>query len=221
VGFVGKTSVLNLPRLHVHGSAKIRRARSINYRHLVESLRRKPRAFLHCDWQDDLLPNPQWQHLWQQMKQSIEPDLAARLMVEALYIAATQDKEELVANYVLGQLETQSLSLRRLQQHFDLIPDATAMTLIETTQHDLATYDQLLASTQSLPESQRPPQTSPPHSDEIPVAADRTAGNSGALVLCAIFAGFVRGRKPTSRSSAPEPSVERGPTALWKVLLQL
>ena len=221
VGFVGTTTVITLPRLHVHGSEKIRRARSINYRHLVESLRRKPRAFLHCDWQDDLLPNPQWQHLWQQMKQSIEPDLAARLMVEALYIAATQDKEELVATFVLAQLETQSLSLRRLQQYFDLIPDATAMALVETTQHDLATYDQLLPSTQPLPEPQRPPQTPPPQSDESPVAANRTAGNSGALVLCAILAGFVRRGKSTPRSSPPEPSVERGPTALWKVLFQL
>ncbi len=221
VGFVGTTTVMTLPRLHVHGSETIRRARSINYRHLVESLRRKPRAFLHCDWQDDLLPNPQWQQLWQQMKHGLEPDLAARLMVEALYIAATQDKEEIVAIYVLAQLETQSLSLRRLQQYFDLIPDANAMTLIETTQPDLATYDQLLKSTQPLPESQRPPQTPPPHSDEIPLAADRTAGNSGTLVLCAILAGFVRGRKPTPRSSPPEPSVERGSTALWKILLQL
>ena len=68
VGFVGTTTVMTLPRLHVHGSEQIRRARSINYRHLVESLRRKPRAFLHCDWQDDLLPNELWQHLWQQMK---------------------------------------------------------------------------------------------------------------------------------------------------------
>lgn len=221
VGFVGTTTVMTLPRLHVHGSETIRRARSINYRHLVESLRRKPRAFLHCDWQADILPNEQWQQLWQQMKHGLEPDLAARLMVEALYIAATQDKEEIVATYVQTELATNTLTLRRLQRYFDLIPDATALTLIETTQHDLATYDQLLPSTQPLPEPQRPPQTPPPHSDEIPLAADRTAGNSGTLVLCAILAGFVRGGKSTPRSSPPESSAQRGPTALWKVLLQL
>jgi hypothetical protein len=221
VGFVGTTTVMTLPRLHVHGSEQIRRARRINYRHLVESLCRKPRAFLHCDWQDDLLPNPQWQHLWQQMKHGLEPDLAARLMVEALYIAATHDKEESVATYVQAQLAANTLTLRRLQRYFDLIPEATALTLIDTTQHDLATYDQLLPSTKSLPEPQRPPQTPPPHSDESPVAADRTAGNSGALVLCAILAGFMRRGKSTPRSSPSESSAQRGPTALWKVLLQL
>lgn len=115
--------------------------RSINYRHLVESFRRKPRAFLHCDWQEDVLPSEQWQQLWQQMKQSLEPDTAARVLVEALYVAATQDKEEEVATYLAVQLAVQTLTLRQLQQAFDLIPNASPMTFIETTQHNLATYD--------------------------------------------------------------------------------
>jgi len=53
VGFVGTAQVFALPRLHISGSAPIRRARVINYRHVVESLRRKPRAFLDCDWQNE------------------------------------------------------------------------------------------------------------------------------------------------------------------------
>jgi hypothetical protein len=164
VGFVGRTEVLVLARLHIHGSEKIRRGRSINYRHLVESFRRKPRAFLHCDWQADVLPNEQWQQLWQQMKQIIEPDSAARIMVEALYVAATQDKEAEVAIYLAAQLAARTLTLRQLQQAFDLIPTAHTMTFIETTGHNLATYDQLLSGTfeQPLPEPQRPPQTPSP-----------------------------------------------------------
>jgi hypothetical protein len=223
VGFVGRTEVLSLERVHIHGSEKIRRGRSINYRHLVESFRRKPRAFLHCDWQADVLPNEQWQQLWQQMKQIIEPDTAARIMVEALYVAATQDKEEEVATYLAAQLETQTLALRQLQQAFDLIPKAQTMTQIKTTQHALITYDQLLSGCvqQPVPEPQRPPQAPPSQSDESSVAKPRTASDSGALVVCAILAGIVRGRESTPRSSASESSVERGTTALWKVLLQL
>jgi hypothetical protein len=223
VGFVGRTEVLALARLHIHGSERIRRGRSINYRHLVESFRRKPRAFLHCDWQADVLPNEQWQQLWQQMKQMIEPDTAARIMVEALYVAATQDKEAEVATYLTVQLESQTLTLRQLQQAFDLIPNVQTMTFIETTQHNLASYDQLLAPAceQPIPEPQRPPQTPPPQPDESPVAESRTASDSRALVLCAILVGIVRGRKSTPRSSPPESSIERGTTALWKVLFQL
>jgi hypothetical protein len=223
VGFVGRTEVLSLERVHIHGGEKIRRGRSINYRHLVESFRRKPRAFLHCDWQADVLPNEQWQQLWQQMKQIIEPDTAARIMVEALYIAATQDQEEEVATYLAVQLAAQTLTLRQLQQAFDLIPKAQTMTQIETTQHALITYDQLLPGTtqQPVPEPQRPPQTPPPQPDESSVAKPRTTSDSGALVVCAILAGIVRGRESTPRSSASESSVERGTTALWKILLQL
>ncbi len=223
VGFVGRTEVLALARLHIHGSERIRRGRSINYRHLVESFRRKPRAFLHCDWQADVLPNEQWQQLWQQMKQMIEPDTAARIMVEALYVAATQDKEAEVATYLTVQLESQTLTLRQLQQAFDLIPNVQTMTFIETTQHHLASYDQLLAPAceQPIPEPQRPPQTPPPQPDESPVAESRTASDSRALVLCAILVGIVRGRKSTPRSSAPESSIERGTTALWKDMIQL
>ena len=223
VGFVGRTEVLTLTRLHVHGSERIRRGRSINYRHLVESFRRKPRAFLHCDWQEDVLPSEQWQQLWQQMKQSLEPDTAARIMVEALYVAATQDKEEEVATYLAVQLAAQTLTLRQLQQAFDLIPNANTTTFTETTQHNLATYDQLLAPAceQPLPEPQRPPQTPPPQPDEIPVAEPRTASHPRALVLCAIFAGIVRGGKSAARSGSHESSVKRGSIALWKVLFQL
>lgn len=84
VGFVGTTQVVELPRLDVHGSSTIRPARCINYRHVVESLRRNPRAFLHCQWQEDLLPDADWRDLWQQMKNCTDPDTAARWMVEAL-----------------------------------------------------------------------------------------------------------------------------------------
>jgi hypothetical protein len=98
------------------------------------------------------------------MKQMIEPDTAARIMVEALYVAATQDKEAEVATYLAVQLAAQTLTLRQLQQAFDLIPNAPTLTFIETTQHNLATYDQLLtpACEQPIPEPQRPPQTPPP-----------------------------------------------------------
>lgn len=143
VGFVGTTQVLELPRLHVPGSAAIRRKRSINYRHVVESLRRKPRAFLYCDWQSELLPDDDWRDLWQQLIQGSDPDTAARLIVEALYIAATQDSEAAIAAYLNQELAAKTLSLSRLQQHFQSRPESPVPD-IATEQHTLASYDQFL-----------------------------------------------------------------------------
>ena len=50
VGYLGTHPVFELPRLRVKGGEK-RRGRCVNYRHVIEGLRRKPRAFLYCTWQ--------------------------------------------------------------------------------------------------------------------------------------------------------------------------
>ncbi|PSB27646.1 IS21 family transposase [Chlorogloea sp. CCALA 695] len=55
IGFVGNALVVELLRIHVPSNSHLRRARCVNYRHVIDSLRRKPRAFLHCSWQQDLL----------------------------------------------------------------------------------------------------------------------------------------------------------------------
>lgn len=117
VGYLGTHPVFELPRLRVKGGEK-RRGRCVNYRHVIEGLRRKPRAFLYCTWQQDLLPNAQFRSLWERLKVQFELDQAAVLLVEALYIAATQNKEQAVAEYLEQQLRAQTLSLQRLQQHF-------------------------------------------------------------------------------------------------------
>ena len=154
VGFLGTTEVVELARLHVASSQKTRRARSINYRHVAESLRRKPRAFLYCQWQDDLLPNDQWRDLWKTLKIQFEPDQAARLMTQGLYIAATQDKEAAVAEYFQAQLAGASLTLTGLQRAFKSKLDAEHLPNVTSVQHDLSGYDQLLksVSAQSLPD---------------------------------------------------------------------
>lgn len=105
MGFVGTTPVVELPRLHIHGSEPIRRGRAINHRHVIESLRRKPKAFLYCQWQQELLPDSEWRDLWQQLKARSDPDQVARLIVEALYIAATQNNEASALGWLQFELE--------------------------------------------------------------------------------------------------------------------
>jgi hypothetical protein len=77
------------------------------------------------------------------MKQEFELDKAVLLMVEALYIAATQDKETAVADYLEDQLTGGTLSLSALRQHFDALFD-TSTTPLHYHQHPLDEYDHLL-----------------------------------------------------------------------------
>lgn len=47
---------MRLTRIYVPKDSAKRRVRSVNYRHVIDTLRFKPRAFLYCTWQQDLLP---------------------------------------------------------------------------------------------------------------------------------------------------------------------
>ena len=115
MGYLERHPVVELPRIRVTDKDK-RRGRCINYRHVIAGLHLKPRAFIHCTWQSELLPNPQYRQLWQQLKTQFDLEQAGLLIVEALYIAATQDKEYAVAEYLEQQLLTHSLNLNRLKK---------------------------------------------------------------------------------------------------------
>jgi hypothetical protein len=199
IGYLGQQVVVTLARRRVTAKDK-RRARCIDYRHVIEALRRKPRAFLYATWQQDLLPNPTWQDLWQQIRTQFDLDSAAMVIVEALYIAATQDKEPDVAAYLQQQLSQQSLTLANLRRQFQLLrhPDLPQQHI---PQHDLADYDQFLPShhgqptdppTQSAAQSPTATQTTPVTPDPESVGTHRTTGDAGAMVLCPVLARTVR-----------------------------
>jgi hypothetical protein len=141
VGYLNLESVFILSRLRSPNNQQ-RRDRCIDYRHLVSSLRRKPRAFLHCQWQQDILPDERWRSLWQQLRARFEADAAARLVVEALYLAAVHNLQNAVADYLEQQLQMGLLTLSGLQQQFSF-STITPPSLV-TEQHSLAVYDQFL-----------------------------------------------------------------------------
>jgi hypothetical protein len=65
--FLRSHYVETLPRLHAQKgqSGPLRR---IDFRHVIESLRRKPRALLRAQLQGDLLPGEPWRQLWRQLR---------------------------------------------------------------------------------------------------------------------------------------------------------
>ncbi len=222
VGYFNQQQVVELPRIHVHGSEAHRRARCIDYRHLAESLRRKPRAFLYCAWQQEILPNSDWREFWLRLKASVDPDSAARLMVEALYIAATQNNEATVLNYLQTQFRHSTLTLVGLQRHFQLLADTPAPPAIVVEQHNLDLYDQLLhheSDPVSNPEPTTQTPAAQPHAHRL--ATPRTESHSGAMVLRPVLAGTVRIR---DREAQPDPDCSchlRSPVTRSKIVLQL
>lgn len=224
IGYLGNQEVVKLPRIRPVDPAK-RRAHCINYRHVIEGLRRKPRAFLYCTWQQELLPNDHYRQLWLQLKSQFDLDSAAVVMVEALYIAAVQDKETAVAAYLETQLAAQSLTLMRLQQHFQLL--SPTLPDLQVNQHPLSTYDQLLpthpcgCSHQSVPEPEPAPQTPTPVPHAAPLGSPRTTSDAGGLVLRSILAATVRIGGTTPLADPTQTRPLRGSVALGKNRFQL
>lgn len=222
IGYLGTQVVVHLLRLRPTDKEK-RRTRCINYRHVIEGLRRKPRAFLYCVWQQELLPSDLWREVWQQLKTQFDLDSAAVLLVEALYIAATQDKENAVAIYLQAQLATKTLSLAQLRRQFQLLSELDVPAQ-QIHQHDLLSYDQLLrpqAPDQPLPESQSASQTAKTITYADPVGNARTSSSAGGMVVCSVLAGTVRvgGTTTVERPVATRPG--RSPTPKRKNPFQL
>jgi hypothetical protein len=234
VGYLGNHQVVELPRIRVTDSDK-RRGRCINYRHVIEGLRRKPRAFIYCTWQQELLPTPAFRERWLELTAQFDLDTAAVLMVEALYIAATQDQESAVADYLERELKAQTLTLNRLQQQFRQ-NSPESLPQLTVTQHDLSSYDQLIDSkppqhspepnsfnyndkSSSVPDS--PSQAAPINSYARPLGIYRTPGYAGAMVLCEILIGIMRTGNTTPQRSSPATQSNRGSTSRRKKFFQL
>jgi len=240
VGYLARQQVFELPRKRVTSKGR-RRGRCIDYRHVIEALRKKPRAFLFCQWQVDLLPTAEFCQIWEQLKKQFERDQAARLIVEALYIAATYDQEQAVAEYLLQTLTTGELTLARLQQRF--LPELSAqLPSVKSQQHSLDSYDQLLTikhvadikdcdsdhtesehSTRRQPLSAitRTPQTAQAHSNAYPLGSYREPRFTAAMVLCTVLVELMRARSRKKSPNASQARHQRSPATRRKKFNQL
>ena len=142
--FLRSQFVETLPRLHPQKGQKA--LRRIDFRHVIESLRRKPRALLRAQLQDDLLPGESWRQLWRQLLAALPPDEAAKVMVDALHVAAKQDDLAGVERYLRRQLRSGELTLSALREHYGLRPPRglAALPQLQIPEHQLSSYDELL-----------------------------------------------------------------------------
>jgi len=139
---LGRELTCELPRLH-GGQERHGRAWCIDLDHLIDALRRKPRALLHCRYQRELFPDEPWWELWQQLRHGGDRDAAARLMVEALHAGCRLAGYEPVLRWMEKAHQRQGLTLAALQKHFHL-PPHRALPPQTIDQHPLQSYDELL-----------------------------------------------------------------------------
>lgn len=143
--FYGGTLVVKLNR--VYGQGALRRAKNIDYTHVIGSLVKKPMAFYKSAHRDALLPNEEYKAIWQRISSKTASRDASRLMVGILHLAATTNKERQIAERILGLLDSEEgLSLVALQREFGCAVAAHPHRSMESIQHTLRSYNDLIPS---------------------------------------------------------------------------
>jgi hypothetical protein len=138
--FYGHEPTLTLTRVYAQGSS---RARSIDYRHIIHSLAKKPNAFKYSQLRDDLIPLGDLSLLWQQLTQPSVTDRDCRYMVNLLLLAHNYDCEKALGRYVLAAYEAgKRASINHCRERFG--PDKIDIPVIVSQQHALNSYDSLL-----------------------------------------------------------------------------
>ncbi len=124
-GYVGAALAVTLPRVYVVSPA--RRARCVDYRHVIGWLVRKPQAFRHSQLRDDLLPNAAYRRIWNRLDALLEPRAACKRIVGILALAARAGCEQALGAWLLPRLEAgRAPSLHELERRFD--PSAAKAT---------------------------------------------------------------------------------------------
>ena len=207
--FLRSQFIETIQRLHARKGHK-GPLRRINFRHVIESLRRKPRALLRAQLQADILPGKAWHRIWRQLLAALPPEEAARVMVDALHVAARADDLAGVERYLRRALRSGQVSLTALRDHYGLRPPRGLLALpqLDIPEHTLSSYDELLGGApQPTGAGECPPltlETVETGAVPQPVAGGRAAGRSRWLEL---------GQLPLRAGRAGTPAAPPGTAA--------
>jgi len=124
--YLGTAHAYTLPRHFA--SNNNRRGRCVNYRHVIDSLARKPQAFRYSQLRDDLLPTDTYRHIWKWFDRELTPRAACKAIVGILSLANRANCEKELGDYILAKMADNRVpALHELQKRFEIntvaIPD--------------------------------------------------------------------------------------------------
>jgi hypothetical protein len=131
----------------VHSTPRSSRAgdnrRSLDYRHFVESLKRKPQAFKSLAFRDELFPREAYRLTWEQLELRLTQREACKTMVALLELAAMDGVEALLAARLNALLVDGNLpDLKTLREEF--APRHADCPIVNVEMPPVSTYDDLL-----------------------------------------------------------------------------
>jgi hypothetical protein len=103
IGYLGTTAVLTVERRYFRKNGP--RQRVVDYRHLIGSLIKKPQAFRHSVFRDELFPRAAFRRAWSVLDERLEPRQACRVYVGLLHLAAQHACEAALAAHLEAVLD--------------------------------------------------------------------------------------------------------------------
>jgi hypothetical protein len=134
----GQKRVDTLPRLRGEGK------HTINYRHIIDSLIRKPGAFENYRYRDDLFPTSRFRIAYDDLTQRHSKTKAAKQYLNILYLAARES--ETAVDDILRMMIDKNMSIcdEQVEALVRSSQPVAAATKVRIPAVDLRCYDQLL-----------------------------------------------------------------------------
>ena len=141
--FLGAIPVITLARVQRRADQPDARVYRIDYRHVAESLHRKPGALRHLVYRDHLHPSAAFRATWDALGQRGDARHACRVYAGLLHLAHQADcLTALDAALAHGLARGEPPDLPALERRFAR-PVIATLPALTVTQHDLASYDTL------------------------------------------------------------------------------
>jgi len=134
----GQKKADTLPRLRGEGK------HDINYRHIIDSLVRKPGAFENYRYQDDLFPTSRFRIAYDNLKKRHAQSSAAKKYLNILYLAARESEtavDDVLRVLIDKNMQISDERVKVLMQSNEPVPTVTEIHIPAV---DLTCYDQLL-----------------------------------------------------------------------------
>lgn len=142
--FLGPDLVMTTPRVRTPWPE---RGHSIDFRHMIANLRRKPGALRALVYRDALFPDHAYRRAWQAFDDQLDPRQACRDTVALLDIAARGDCVETLARRIDATLDAGQLpDVAALREEF--LPTVRSTHDVTIPPPDVAGYNRLLANAQ-------------------------------------------------------------------------
>ncbi|MDN7865593.1 IS21 family transposase [Burkholderia multivorans] len=131
----------------VHSASRGSRAgdnrRALDYRHFIESLKRKPQAFKGLAFRDELFPREAYRRTWEQLEARLTQREACKVIVGLLELAALDGVEAVLAAHLNALLVDGKLpDLKALREEF--APRHADCPIVNVEMPPASSYDDLL-----------------------------------------------------------------------------